>query len=201
MDLAGIEWKGVAAVAAVTIGLLSFIPYFRSIFRKETMPHAYTWLIWSITQGTAAAGVFAGGGGLIGIGLGVSAVLIFIIFLLSLRYGTPNITRSDGVVLAAAIAAVFVWWQLHEPVLAVLMVCVIDGLGYIPTFRKSFIEPWSENLTSWITFCVAYVFSLIALESYNLLTLPYIVMCLGINLCLIGMLLIRRSVVPKPITV
>ncbi len=48
--LFGVDVKVVLAVLSVVIAILwGFVPYFRDIFRRKTQPHAYTWLIWSIT--------------------------------------------------------------------------------------------------------------------------------------------------------
>jgi hypothetical protein len=56
------------------------------------------------------------------------------VMLLSLKYGTRNITRSDTIILILALAAVFVWVQLDNPLLAVIMVTLIDLAGYVPSW-------------------------------------------------------------------
>lgn len=193
------DWKIVVAILAVAEGSASFVPYFWEIFRRKTTPHIYTWLVWLITQGTATVGIIYGHGGIIGYGLIFGTFLVFLIFLLCFKYGTKNITRSDTVVLAFAFLAILVWWQLHNPVLSIFMVGAIDGLGYIPTYRKLWNEPWSESLSSWVMFSVAYVLSLLALTSYNLLTVPYLLICLLANVILIGICLVRRPLIPKPV--
>lgn len=192
-----IDWKLVAALLGLASNV-AFVPYLRDIFKRRTEPHAYTWLIWCITQGTATAGLWYGGGGWGGLGLMLGTVLVFLVFLLSFKYGTKNITRSDTLVLVAAIAAVLVWWQLHQPLLAVLMVSAIDALGYIPTLRKSFSEPWSETMSSWIIFSVGNFVSLFGLGAYNLLTVTYLMTIMSANIILIILLVLRRRVIPKP---
>ncbi len=198
MLIEGIDWKTVAAL----IGLVSnvaFIPYIWDIFKRRTEPHIYTWLIWLLTQGTAVAGIIHGEGGIAVLGLAFGTLLVASICLLSLKYGTKNITRSDTLILLAAGAAIFVWWQLDQPVLAVLIVTVVDALGYIPTFRKSYAEPWSETITSWLIFSLGNIASLLALDTYNLLTVPYVAMIAVANMLLTIFLLIRRQKVPKPL--
>jgi hypothetical protein len=183
------------------VGLLSnmaFLPYFIDLFKKRTKPHIYTWFIWLITQGTATLAALEGGAGLGVLGLAVGMVFVTAVFVLSFWYGTKNITRSDTVALIAALAAIIVWWWLQEPVLAVLLVALIDGLGYIPTFRKSFSAPWSETALSWGIFAVGNVASLLALEAYSLLTVPYLAMIAVANTSLALFLLARRKRVPKP---
>lgn len=193
------DWKTILAVASVLTGIISFIPYFSQMLRRKTKPHAYTWLIWTLTFGTAAASIEHGGGGeILAIGLGTQVVLVFLVFLLSLRYGTKNITPGDTAALVVALLAIFVWWGLESPLWGLLLATGIDLVGYLPTYRKSFNEPWSEDLLSWVGYSLAPTLSLLALFEYNLLTVTYSTATLAANLMLLGLLLYRRRFVQKP---
>lgn len=188
------SWKDILALAATFFSIVSFVPYIWQILRRKTEPHLYTWLIWSITFSIAGAGVWFGGGGLIqSLGFLLSAVLVFAVSILSFWYGTKNITTSDGVVLVLALASIFVWVGLDNPVLAVLMATGIDLIGYLPTYRKSFVEPRSENLLTWVGFTIAPFLGLLALHEYNLMTVVYSAATLVANVVLIALLLVRRN--------
>ena len=77
-----IEIKLIFAVMACLVAVVGgYAPYIRDIFLKKTKPHAYTWLIWAVTQGTAAAGSQYGQGGWGTIFLVIGAGFIFFIFL------------------------------------------------------------------------------------------------------------------------
>jgi hypothetical protein len=194
----GINIKLIFAILASLVGIFgAFLPYLRDIFLKKTKPHAYTWLIWTITQGTAVAGLWYGKGGWGTLALSVGTVFVFITFLLSLKYGTRNITKSDTVILIAALLAVVVWWQLHSPLLSVLMISVIDFFGYLPSFRKTFEEPWTETTTSWIVFSLANILTILALKEYNFLTLVYLITISSANIILFTISLLRRRVVHR----
>ena len=188
-----------AILATVVIVGGAFLPYIRDIFRGKTKPHAYTWSVWTITQGTAAAGLIKGKGGWGTLALIIGTVFCLLIFLLSLKYGTRNITKGDTVVLAAALLAIVVWWQLESPLLAIFMVSVIDVLGYMPSFRKTFEEPWTETAISWAVFSLANILIIFALSEYNLLTLTYLVAITFANFTLLAICLIRRRVIPKKV--
>ncbi len=54
MDILHPNPKFIFAVVASSIGILAYLPYLKDIFAGNTKPHAYTWLIWLITQGAAA---------------------------------------------------------------------------------------------------------------------------------------------------
>lgn len=192
-----IDTKLFFAITALVIGLSSTLPYIKDIFSLKTKPHIYTWLIWSITTGTAAVGVYYGGGGLGLINLAMMSVVTFGIFLISLKYGTKNITTWDTIILIFAILAILVWWQLHQPLLSVFMVSLIDVLGYIPSFRKTWQEPWSETLISWLGFTAGNIFALLALSQYNLLTTTYLVAVILASAILFFICLVRRPFWPK----
>jgi hypothetical protein len=199
MFMEEIDWKTAFAVLAILASLFSQVFYIRGVLRKETKPHSYTWLIWTITLGVAAAGLLEGGANaLVAAGLSLGALGVFIIFLLSFKYGTKNITRSDTVLLLSSFAAIYVWLQLDQPILAVLMVSLIDGVGYIPTYRKSWNEPWSEDIPAWATITLSYAFSVLALDAYNLLTVPYLATIMTANIILLILLWYRRKRIQKP---
>jgi hypothetical protein len=185
--------KLILSIFAGLIAIISFAPYFLDIIHKKTKPHAYTWLIWTITQGTALAGLWLGVGGWGFISLFIGTGLIFIIFLLSLKYGTRNITKGDTITLIAALIAILIWWQLHNPLLAILMVSLIDFLGYIPSFRKTYKNPWTETPIFWILSPLAYIVTILALDKYNLLTLTYLITVTVADITLLMICLIRRK--------
>lgn len=194
-----IELKVIFAIIATIVSTASFYPYFRDIFRGTTKPHLYTWLIWTLTTATASLALWKGGGGVAVVAPAIAVVLTFCIFLLCFRYGTKNITRSDLMILLGAFAAVFIWWQLKNPLLALIVATGIDLLGYVPTIRKSWFEPWSESMLSWLMWIVSIGFSILALEAYNPLTLTFLAPITAANLLLVIICFIRRPVVPKPV--
>mgnify|MGYP001563535493 FL=1 len=190
--------KLIFSVIAIIIGFSATVPYVRDILSRKTKPHVYTWLIWSITTGTAAFGVIYGGGGVGSLNLILLSLVTFGIFLLSIKYGTKNINTWDTIILIMAILAIFVWWKLKQPLVSIFMISAIDVLGYLPSFRKSYEEPWSETLISWIGFTLANTFAILALSQYNLLTTTYLISIAAANMMLFFICLLRRPFVQKP---
>ena len=196
-----IDFKIVATILSLVLGAVSYIPYIRSMVLRQTTPHPYTWLIWSITTGTAAVGGWYGGGGYGVLLLALWSVLTFLVFLLSFKYGTKNITKGDVALLVLTFLAILVWWQLHAPLISILMVTAIDAFGYVPTIRKVFEEPWSESLVSWVLFTLTALIGLVALAQYNFLTVVYLGMSATLNTIVMGVCLFRRRNIPKPTSV
>jgi len=77
------------------------------------------------------------------------------------------------------------------------MVSVIDVIGYVPSFRKSYQEPWSETLISWILFSASNIFAILALKEYNLLTVTYLAAITSANIALFLICFFRRKFIPK----
>lgn len=186
------ELKVAFGILGIISSVVVSILYVSSIFRGPTRPHMYTWLIWTLTQGTAVLGMWKGGGGFAAISLIIGTLFVFGVFLITLFRGSKNITKGDTAMLVCALGAIFVWWQLHDPLLAVYMVSLIDLCGYILSLRKAFCDPWSENVLSWVgfTFCNMCVF--IALKEYNALTLTYLLTLSFANIVMIILCLLRR---------
>jgi len=142
--------------------------------------------------------IFYGGGVWGGLELLMGTIFNIAVLIFCLKYGTKNITRGDTVVLIIALLAILVWWQLKMPLLSVMMVTVIDFFGFIPSFRKSYEEPWSETLISWLLFSIANIFSILALSQYNLLTVTYLIMIITANMGVFFICLFRRPFVKRP---
>lgn len=187
-----------AVIACILVVVGGFLPYIRDIYRRKTKPHAYTWLIWTITQGTALVGLWQGHGGLAVVAMAIGVSMSIFVIGLSFRYGTRNITRADTIILIASLLAIGVWWQLHNPLLALVMVSLIDIVGYIPSIRKTYEEPWTETSLTWGVFIITNVLIMLSLDEYNFMTLFYLVSITAANAILLSICLVRRrSIHPR----
>jgi hypothetical protein len=185
------------AVAAALVVTIGYLPYFKDLFAKKTTPHIYTWFIWILTQGTAVTAIIYGGGKLGGLGLICGLFLMGAVFFLSFKYGTKNITFSDTVLLILALSAIVIWWLLDNPLLSVILVSLIDGLAFVPTFRKTYAEPYSETLSFWILMASSDALAMFANTEYNLLTMTYLSTLVAANLTVFIMMIIRRKQVTR----
>ena len=191
--------KLIFALAAIVMVVIGYIPHLRDIFAGSTRPHMYTWLIWAITQSTATLAAFYGGANWGVVALAGGTLLVIFVFFLSFKYGTRNITKSDTVILTLALGSILVWWQTNNPLLAVVMVSAIDGLGYLPTYRKSWSEPYTETLSFWFMMVLVTILSILSLAEINLLTATYLVTITVANMLVFLLCLVRRRYVPRPL--
>jgi hypothetical protein len=172
----------------------SFIPYIRDILKADTEPHVYTWFIWSVTQAIAALAIFQGDGGLFAaLSVASGAILSFVVFLMSFKHGTKNISDFDTVTLIIALLAIVMWWKLDHPEWAIITIALIDLLGFLPTFRKTWHEPTSESLFAWVLFLLGNIAALLALTTYSIMTSFYIITMIMASAALAGIILFKKS--------
>ena len=86
---------------------------------------------------------------------------------------------------------------MGNPIITVLMVTGIDAIGFIPTFRKSFSEPWSETLSFWAFMTIASIFSIASIAQFNTLTVTYAAMLFVGNITVWTICFFRRKVLKE----
>lgn len=176
----------------------AFTPYIADIFRRRTEPHMYSWLVWSIIQITAVTLMVLNGSGIGALGLGIGAVLCVFVFILSFWYGTKNITRFDEVSLAGALSAIIVWWATSSAFFAAIIVIIIDLVGFLPTMRKAYGEPFSETLSMWVLSGLSNLFVLFAINQYTFVTMGYVVSLVLTNFACVTVILLGRKKLALP---
>ena len=190
--------KDVIGIISVLFTTACTLPYLWKAYRGIIKPHIFTWITWGLTTGIAAAvGTFvhAGPGAW---AQWVGAGGTFMVVALSLKTGARNITRSDVVVFLAALSAIPVWLVTDDPLFAAIIVTCIDTLGYFPTFRKSFAQPYDEAISTFALWSIAALLSVAAMQTYSLASAIFPLTTVICNLSLITFVLWRRRCVPRP---
>jgi hypothetical protein len=176
------EIKTVFGIIASVIGSGCFVPYIIDIYKKKTKPHIYTWLIWTILQITGVVAMFNSGAGIGVLALATGSILCAYVCILSLKFGTKNITTFDTACLIGALISIAVYIFLKQPLLSIILISAIDFIGFLPTLRKAYIEPYSETLIMFAVFAVSGTFTMLALHDYSLTTILYPLTLIGINI-------------------
>lgn len=166
--------KLTASAVATGIALVAYIPYLRDMFKGKNKPHLYTWISIFLVTAIVAYIQLIGGSGIgavpIILGVAVDAVILFYCF----RFGTKDIIFMDKVCLGATILGVIAYVLLNnKPVISLAIVTVAEIISFIPTVRKTRNDPYSESLPSYYLLMLKLSLILIALQTYNLLTISY----------------------------
>jgi hypothetical protein len=194
-----VDLKLIFGIVSLVVSLAVFVPYLRDIFRKRTKPHAYSWLVWSLLQGVGVIAQFQAGAGYGAWGLTLGAFFCFTIFVLSLKFGTKNITKFDSACLAASLIAIVFYIVFKNPLWSIVLVSLIDFIGFLPTFRKAYQEPETETASAFALSALANFFSLLAIQDYSVTTVLYIASLVVTNVSFVSMLLIRKRILARRI--
>ena len=184
--------KNVMGYLSLLFVVLSGAPYLYFVLKGRTKPHLFTWIIWGLLTGMAAAAQYAGNAGPGAWAAGLSAVFSILTALLCVSHGERNITRSDWIAFLAGLGGIPLWYVTASPLIAVIWVTGIDALGYYPTFRKSYRRPKEEMAFSYVISNVKHIASLFAMTTYSLTTVFYPAVLFVMNSALIFMLIVRR---------
>lgn len=172
--------------------IIFYIVYIKSIFKNETKPHIYTrflYLIiiliiflWQISNNGWYGSIFSW----------VWSIFCFITFVLSFKYWIKNVTISDKIFLILWLISVPIWYFSWTPIYSILLLTLVDFLASIPTIRKTYKNPYSENLQAYIIGLFSLVFSILALDIYNVVNLFYLVFLVILDSFICLIIIFRR---------
>jgi hypothetical protein len=186
--------KQTLGLITITLTLLGYVPFFRSILQGHTRPHIFTWITWALVTAIAFAGQWTSGAGAGSWSLAISFCTCLAVIVLSHFYGEKHTTKSDRIAFGLALAAIPMWYFTKDALGALILVTFIYMGGSYPMLRKSWVDPYSESLLAWSIFCCRSLIVLFAIEHYSLTTLIYPTALVLINVGLILILALRRRI-------
>ena len=171
--------KEIFGLLSLVLSVVSYVPYVRSIFVANTKPHAFTWLVWGTVMAIAFFAQLSDKAGAGSWATGLSAAFCL------------------GIGVIITFLAIPLWIVTSDPLWSVLLVTAIDAVAYYPTFRKSFAKPDEELAFKYVLTVIRYLFSLLALEHYTVVTSVYQFVSIFMELGIVIMLLWRRAVLKR----
>lgn len=181
---------------AIILTFLAFIPYIRSIVSGATKPHFFSWLIWGTTTIIVFFAQIEAKGGIGAWPVGVSGcITIFIAALAVIKHADIKITKIDWLFFLAALTSLPFWYFTSNPLWAVVVLTVVDLLGFGPTIRKAYDCPHDENIPFFMLFIARNLFVILALEHYSLATILFPLSVGSACILLLIMISYRRRVV------
>jgi hypothetical protein len=185
--------KELLSAVAIALTFIAFYPYIRSIRQGNTKPHVFSWVIWGSTTFVVFLAQLADKGGVGAWPIGVSGIItIYIAFLAYTKKADNSITRTDWVFLSLAVTSLPLWYLTADPLWAVVVLTVVDVIGFGPTFRKAYIRPFEEQSALFAIMAVRNLIVILALEHYSLTTVLFPATIGAVSSALILMLVYRR---------
>lgn len=175
--------KDIFLVLATIITVIGVIPYLKDILKGKTKPNLVSWVTWTLLTVIATAAEISAGEYVAAIFTAAAAFETGLVVVLGLfKKAYVKYTRFDIACQLAAVVGIVLWQMFDSPAIAVIAAVTIDFIGALPTFRHSYQKPEEET---WITFALSGVggfFGVLALETYNFVSLPYALYIVLINI-------------------
>ena len=163
-------------LGAIAIGLtvIAYYPYIRSIIQGKTKPHVFSWVIWGTSTCIVSLAQLADKGGAGAWVIGFSGIIsIYVAFLAYIKRSDSSITRIDRLFFIVAMTALPIWYLTSDPLWAVVILTTVDVFGFAPTFRRSYISPFEEQLMFYVVMALRNLVVVSALENYSLTTVLF----------------------------
>jgi hypothetical protein len=190
-------------VAAALAGIADTIPYLRDMLRGTTRPHRGTWLIWSLLAVLVFLSQRADGASWSLVAAGTQVVLNGLVLALAVRRGVGGVSVGDRVVLAIAAGGAIGWVAADEPFVATAFVVAADVLALGMMVPKTYRDPGSETLTTFVLASVSGALATLAVGSADLVLVTYPLYLMVANLGLAILIRQRRASArrrtPRPI--
>ena len=188
-------YKELLSAAAIVLTIIAFYPYIRSILQGKTKPHVFSWIIWGSTTFVVFLAQLADKGGAGAWPIGISGIItIYVALLAYLKKSDNRITRIDWGFFLLAMTSLPLWYITSDPLWAVVVLTMVDVIGFGPTFRKAFFYPFEELLTLFVIITARNLISIAALENYSLTTVLFPASIAAVSALFILMVAYRRRI-------
>lgn len=174
------------SILAGILMVVGFVPYVKTILRRETRPAKASWLIWASTDIIIVAGMYAENavnGHILGAVIGSS-----IITALSFKYGTPGWTKIDKSCLIGSLLGIILWQILDNPIVGIISSLCVVSLGSIPTLVSMWKYPDHEDTTTWTIFLFSSICAVIAIPHWTIANAAQPIVFLAINIIMMCIL-------------
>src|ERR1700691_3366972 len=142
----------VLAIAGSVVNFIACLGYVRAIFKGEASPNRVTWFLWALVPLIAGAAQLRAGVGISTlVVLSVGAGPAFVVLASFVRHrGSWSLGPFDYVCGACALAALALWAITGDPVTAIVLSILGDAAAALPTLRKAWLEPATENRSAYL---------------------------------------------------
>ncbi len=156
----------VFAIAGSVINFLACLNYVRAILKGEATPNRVTWFLWALVPLIAAAAQLQSGVGistLVVLSVGAGPACIVLASFIGGK-GSWSLGPFDYVCGACALAALALWAITGDPVTAIVLSILGDVAAALPTLRKAWLAPATENRSTYLISFVGMVLGIFSVQ-------------------------------------
>ncbi|BBG04885.1 MULTISPECIES: hypothetical protein [Pseudonocardia] len=176
------------------LGLAGSVRYAIATLTGTARPNLVTWTLWAGVPLIAFFAQISAGVGLpavLTLGAGVGPLLV-VVAALSTRHGLARIGVFDVVCGTVAVVALVVWLGFDEAPLAVLLAVAADAAAALPTIRKGWRDPGSENLLFYVLVGLGATLTLFTVTSWEPSAWAFAAYMLVLCVVMIAVVTLRR---------
>ena len=156
----------------------------------------FSWIIWATATFIVFLAQLSDGGGAGAWPIGISGVItLFVAVLAYVKKTDHMIAKKDWIFFILAMSAIPFWYVTSNPLWAVVILTVVDLLGFVPTFRKAYSYPSEEQLIFYTLIASRNLIAIMALEHYSLTTLLFPAATALACIMFIQMVIYRRTTI------
>ena len=187
----------IAAIIGGLISIIAAIPYIRDIFLGKTKPERAMWWIYSALFILLFAAQLSAGANWLLVISGTYILAPTVIAILSLKYGYGSFHKRDLWSLVVAALGIALWLLTDNPLMAILIVIVIDFAGFWLTLIKTWQAPHSETLITWQLNCLTAIVSLFSINTWSFAVVAYPVYAILATALIVWLIMYRRTKIKK----
>jgi hypothetical protein len=154
------------AIVGSAVNFAACLSYVRAILKGEATPNRVTWFLWALVPLIAGAAQLRAGVGIstlvvLSVGAGPACIV-----LASFARGTGlwRLGPFDYVCGACALAALALWAVTGEPVTAIVLSILGDFAAALPTLRKAWRAPTTENRSTYVISFVGMILGILSVR-------------------------------------
>ena len=140
------------AIAGSIVNFVGGLSYVRAIWKGEASPNRVTWGLWALVPLIAAAAQWESGVGistLVVASVGASPVCVVLASFV-VGSGSWKLGPFDYICGACALAALALWAITGDPVTAIVLSILGDTAAALPTVRKAWLAPETEDKRAYV---------------------------------------------------
>ena len=194
MNFSTLSLLGIAGGIFATIGI---VPNMRDIIWGKTRPERATWLIWVVLGCIAFASQLAKGATDSLWMTGLETLGQLVVLVLAFKFGVGGLQKKDIIALSIAGLGLILWYFTKEAAVALYIIIAIDFIGSFLTIQKSYLDPGSETLTTWILAWIGGLLTTFAVGKLDIVLVSYPIFIMLMNGMIAIAILLGRNGLKK----